>query len=209
MDKNFKASGIGSEEGVVMFDGEEKLHELPEKNVKAFEKFLNLKHGKGAIWIKTIADFYVTLTWIGKDFNCVVEVGQLTAIEIIPIVDRIEVFMFPNIGPPSTQHMEDIKSVISDSNTWKLDNRIAFYNVWENRIILPKKKIKIAGHHGTWHVVDERETEKHGTIYLLEHDTWGEECAGLIVTNERLVLCEDVQDGFDDYYNAYEVETTE
>lgn len=202
MDKELKASGIGSEEGVVMiFDNENKIYELDDKDLQALQKFLNLGHNQGFIWVKTIADFHVTITWIGKHFNCVLEVGQLTPLEILPLMDSIQVFMFPNIGPPSTKHMEDIKSVISDSNTWKLDNRIAFYNVWENNI--PKEHLTIEGHEGTWYVIDTTVTLRHGKIYLLEHEQYGDETASLIIDNELNVLVEDVCNGFDDYNEKY------
>lgn len=58
-------------------------------------------------------------------------------------------------------------------------------------------KIKIEGHIGLWHVIEEKYYfgEK---LYLLEHSTFGDEAASLIVDGECCIIKDDVWNGFDD-----------
>lgn len=60
------------------------------------------------------------------------------------------------------------------------------------------KNIKIEGHRGTWYVVNYRVTAT-GVLYLLEHETYGDEAPSLIVNEMGKVLMEDVWDGFSDW----------
>lgn len=66
-----------------------------------------------------------------------------------------------------------------------------------------REGIKIAGHRGTWYVIDERDYDGE-TLYLLEHETYGDEAACLIVNSDKDVILEDVWNGFDDYEEALE-----
>ena len=61
--------------------------------------------------------------------------------------------------------------------------------------------IKIEGWIGRWHVIDSMmDTEYgHGMIFLLEHNTFGDETEGLIVNENGEVICDDVWNGFDDF----------
>lgn len=62
---------------------------------------------------------------------------------------------------------------------------------------MKKENIKIEGHIGTWHVIDE--TFWHGEkIYLLEHETYGDEAACLIVNKNLDVIADNVWDGFEE-----------
>lgn len=56
-----------------------------------------------------------------------------------------------------------------------------------------KSGIKVAGHRGTWYVIDEE-----GGLYLLEHETYGDEAACVIVDEEGNLIQEDVWNGFND-----------
>lgn len=63
--------------------------------------------------------------------------------------------------------------------------------------------IAIAGHIGTWHVIETEITPTHGMLFLLEHDEYGDETAGLIVDKFGNIVMEDVWNGFDDYLDEY------
>lgn len=66
-----------------------------------------------------------------------------------------------------------------------------------------REGIKIEGHVGTWYVIDE--TVRDGkTLYLLEHETYGDEAACLIVDSNKEIVLDDVWNGFDDYDEAME-----
>lgn len=69
--------------------------------------------------------------------------------------------------------------------------------------------IEIDGHYGTWYVIDEGDfdwtpdtpegpqTIRHH-LYLLEHEEYGDEAAGLIVDGLGDIVLDDVWNGFDD-----------
>lgn len=59
--------------------------------------------------------------------------------------------------------------------------------------------IKVEGHRGTWYVIDASDCPilKH-TVFLLEHEQFGDEAAGLIVDEDFRVVLDDVWNGFDD-----------
>lgn len=62
---------------------------------------------------------------------------------------------------------------------------------------MQKENIKIEGHIGTWYVIDETEW-KGERAFLLEHETFGDEAACLIVNEKLKIILEDVWNGFDD-----------
>lgn len=65
---------------------------------------------------------------------------------------------------------------------------------------MQKENIKIEGHIGTWYVIDETEW-KGKRVFLLEHETYGDEAACLIVNEKLEIVLEDVWNGFDDLEN--------
>lgn len=69
--------------------------------------------------------------------------------------------------------------------------------------INPNSSIRIPGHKGTWHIIDKTE-DGDKTLFLLEHDTYGDEAACLIVDEDMNLLCEDVWNGFNDYFEQKE-----
>lgn len=62
---------------------------------------------------------------------------------------------------------------------------------------MQKEGIKIEGHFGKWHVIDESEYNGE-KVYLLEHDTYGDDAAGLIVNEDLKVILDDAWNGFND-----------
>ena len=61
-------------------------------------------------------------------------------------------------------------------------------------------RIKIRGYIGTWYVIDKAEhpiTRK--PIYLLEHEKYGDEVAGIIVDQKGTVLLDEAWNGFEDF----------
>ena len=59
--------------------------------------------------------------------------------------------------------------------------------------------IRIEGHVGTWYVIEERDTERHGKLFLLEHESYGDDAACLIVNENGGVILSGVHNGFRDY----------
>ena len=69
---------------------------------------------------------------------------------------------------------------------------------------MKKEGIAVPGYRGTWHVIDETKY-KGRKYYLLEHETYGDEAASLIINSKGEVEEEDVWNGFDDLYERREV----
>ena len=60
-----------------------------------------------------------------------------------------------------------------------------------------REGIKVEGHRGTWYVIDEA-IYNGKTYYLLEHEEYGDEAAGLIIDEDENLILDDVWNGFDD-----------
>ena len=70
-----------------------------------------------------------------------------------------------------------------------------------NKITETSEHIKIEGWRGKWSVIDTMEDTQYGygKIFLLEHETWGDETEALIVDGNARVIFDDVWNGFDDF----------
>ena len=66
----------------------------------------------------------------------------------------------------------------------------------EVTITADTKEFEADGHEGTWHTVDEREYagEK---FFLMEHDEYGSDVAGIIVSEQGQLVAEDLWNGYD------------
>ena len=60
---------------------------------------------------------------------------------------------------------------------------------------MKREGIRVAGHRGTWYVIDELPEQG---LFLLEHETYGDEAACVIVNAAGELVLEDVWNGFDD-----------
>lgn len=67
---------------------------------------------------------------------------------------------------------------------------------------MKENAIKIAGHVGTWYVID-RQTQPDGqTLYLLQHEVFGD-CAPCLIVDENLnIILDDVWNGWLDLEEA-------
>lgn len=82
------------------------------------------------------------------------------------------------------------------------------------KITRTSEHIRVEGHIGTWYVIDEGDfilTPDTDTghpltipahLFLLEHETYGDEAACVIVTEDGHLVLEDVYNGFDDLEDA-------
>lgn len=59
------------------------------------------------------------------------------------------------------------------------------------------ENIKIVGYRGTWYVIGEN-TVNGEQLFLLEHETYGDETPCLIVNRNFEVILDDVYNGFSD-----------
>ena len=68
----------------------------------------------------------------------------------------------------------------------------------ETKIVSTSDHIKIEGHRGRWYVIDSMSHNEYGEIFLLEHETYGDMAACLIVNGDGEIILDDVYNGFDD-----------
>jgi len=59
--------------------------------------------------------------------------------------------------------------------------------------------VKIKGFIGTWYSIDTTQY-KGKTVYLMEHETYGDEAESLIIDEQNNIIREDVSNGFDELY---------
>ncbi|WP_317981471.1 hypothetical protein [Paenibacillus glycanilyticus] len=58
-------------------------------------------------------------------------------------------------------------------------------------------RITVQGHMGTWYVIDEMQWDGH-TVFLLEHEDYGQDVPGLIVRDDGFLVLSGVHNGFDE-----------
>jgi len=80
--------------------------------------------------------------------------------------------------------------------THKYDHLIPSQNK-SPTLTLDSDGITVAGHVGTWHVIDHEQVEG-ASFFLLEHDKYGDDAANLIVDSHANLILEDVWNGFDE-----------
>lgn len=68
---------------------------------------------------------------------------------------------------------------------------------------MQKEGIKVEGHVGKWYVIDET-TFRGEPAYLVEHETYGDEAACLIINEKKEVILDDVWNGFLDLAEAFD-----
>jgi hypothetical protein len=67
---------------------------------------------------------------------------------------------------------------------------------------MQKDKIKISGHIGSWYIIDEKYFQGK-KVYLLEHETYGDDAASLIVDEDLNIILDNVWNGFSDLDGLY------
>lgn len=58
--------------------------------------------------------------------------------------------------------------------------------------------LAVPGHIGTWHTIDSKEIDGH-TFYLMEHDTYGDGTACIIIDERGRLALSNIYDGFDEH----------
>lgn len=72
-----------------------------------------------------------------------------------------------------------------------------FFQEKERLIDAASQGLAVAGHIGTWHVIDDATVEDQA-FFLLEHDTYGDEAASIIVDAKGKLVLDEIYNGFDD-----------
>lgn len=83
-------------------------------------------------------------------------------------------------------------------DSWGFKEIPDFFHQDDTRVTRDTEGFAIAGHVGTWHAIDEREVDGH-VFYLMEHDTYGDEAACIIVDENGRPSLSNIYDGFDNY----------
>lgn len=73
-----------------------------------------------------------------------------------------------------------------------------FFKQLEVQVSMDTDGLAVAGHIGTWHTIDHQEVEG-ATFYLMEHDTYGDDAACIIVDSHGKLSLSEVYNGFDEH----------
>ena len=99
----------------------------------------------------------------------------------------------------STTHLASGNRVLTRSTMAGVEMYIDRYYKREEGVLY---SVKVAGHRGEWSQIAAEtftiRNDKPETLFLMEHDTYGEEAACIVVDREGLLIANDCQDGFDD-----------
>lgn len=68
---------------------------------------------------------------------------------------------------------------------------------------MSKEHIKIQGHIGRWYEIGNMEIDGK-KFYLMEHETYGDMTACIIIDEDDNLILDDVWNGFDDLYDYFE-----
>lgn len=66
-----------------------------------------------------------------------------------------------------------------------------------------KENIKVRGYVGTWYEIAKMIGTPHGTIYLMEHEEFGDEAAHIIIDENDNLIMDEVYNDFDDYFDEF------
>lgn len=115
-----------------------------------------------------------------------------------------------DFGSLSVEHMRQFTDLFKTPEQFakRGDKIIAFPMVSEEHQKLDSFKEKdyevnmdtdglaVSGHIGTWHTIDHTEVDGHA-FFLMEHDTYGDEAASIIVDERGSLVVDEVYNGFD------------
>ncbi len=117
-------------------------------------------------------------------------------ISILNMLYKLDWLVCDLKSTPKYKELEDYAESVGF--TLDFDKEQDEFTVTKKRIDdLLVDNITIENHIGTWYVIDKMEHDGE-TVYLLEHEEYGDEVACLIVNREKQVICDDVWNGFDD-----------
>lgn len=69
------------------------------------------------------------------------------------------------------------------------------------KIKYPMDNIEVKGHYGRWYVIEKNHHPNTGEdIFLLEHETYGDEVPCVIVDKDGETLLEEVWNGMEDFF---------
>lgn len=83
-------------------------------------------------------------------------------------------------------------------DSWGFKEIPEFFHQDETRVTIDTTCFAVPGHVGTWYAIDNREVDGH-VFYLMEHDTYGDEAACIVIDERGRISLTDVYDGFNDH----------
>lgn len=120
--------------------------------------------------------------------------GPSLSISDVIVLNRDGVLSAYYVDSLSFQELKDFLPQLSTENLAKADEMI--YPI-EGPITMDTKGIEVEGHEGTWHPVEMQELNGR-QFFLLEHETYGDSVAKVIVDDDGTLFAEDLWNGFDE-----------
>lgn len=120
--------------------------------------------------------------------------GPSLSVSDVIVMNRDEVLSAYYVDSLGFQELKDFLPQLSSDNRTKA-NEIIY--PMEGPITMDTKGIEVEGHEGTWHPVEMQELNGR-QFFLLEHETYGDSVAKVIVDDDGTLFAEDLWNGFDE-----------
>ena len=120
--------------------------------------------------------------------------GPSLSVSDVIVMNRDGVLSAYYVDSLGFQELKDFLPQLSSDNRTKA-NEIIY--PMEGPITMDTKGIEVEGHEGTWHPVEMQELNGRQFL-LLEHETYGDSVAKLIVDDDGTLFAEDLWNGFDE-----------
>lgn len=120
--------------------------------------------------------------------------GPSLSISDVIVLNRDGVLSAYYVDSPGFRDLKDFLPQLSADNRTKT-NEIIY--PMDGPITMDSKGIEVEGHEGTWHPVEVQELNGR-QFFLLEHDTYGDSVAKMIVDDDGTLFAEDLWNGFDE-----------
>ena len=120
--------------------------------------------------------------------------GPSLSVTDVIVMNRDGVLSAYYVDSLGFQELKDFLPQLSSDNRTKA-NEIIY--PMEGPITMDTKGIEVEGHEGTWHPVEMQELNGR-QFFLLEHETYGDSVAKVIVDDDGTLFAEDLWNGFDE-----------
>ena len=120
--------------------------------------------------------------------------GPSLSVSDVIVMNRDGVLSAYYVDSLGFQELKDFLPQLSSDNRTKA-NEIIY--PMEGPITMDTKGIEVEGHEGTWHPVEMQELNGR-QFFLLEHETYGDSVAKVIVDDDGTLFAEDLWNGFDE-----------
>lgn len=118
------------------------------------------------------------------------------ALEVVDAAEKAGAKIHPSIINRLVTTQITLSDVLKDAQ--KAQDLAQAVKVQPGRMNMATEGLEVAGHVGTWHVIDHVEVAGHN-FWLMEHDTYRNSAAHIIVDDQGELVLSSIYGGFDDH----------